>query len=129
MIRRTPKQNQEASEVRKLNGGIASSGRCLKQSQALDKRWHSNNSSDTRRIKSNLSDQLFAREKLAADLKQRLRSSNSTPAQKQHAHEQLRAIEKAQSSERTGRITGRQGELTSRERNVDRNGVLRLRNF
>ena len=129
MINRTPKQNQEATTVRNLNCGISQAGRKLKCSQALDKRWSATNSIDTRRAKHDLSDALFAREKLAAELKKRVSSINSSPAQKQHAHEQLRAIDKARSSERKGQITGRQAKLTTSERNVDRNGVIRLKTF
>ena len=66
---------------------------------------------------------------LAAELKGRIKSLRSSPSQKEHAQKLLRQIDRARSNERKGRITGRTASLTKRQRNTNRNGVIRLKTF
>ena len=128
-IRTTPKQRQENHAVRRLNQSVSRGGRTLKKSKALDKKWNTTNSSDTRRVTQNLSDAMWQRDKLAAELKGRIKSLRSSPSQKEHAQKLLRQIDRARSNERKGRITGRTASLTKRQRNTNRNGVIRLKTF
>ena len=128
-IRTTPKQRQENCQVRRLNQSVSRGGRTLKKSKALDKKWNTTNSSDTRRVTQNLCDAMWQRDKLAAELKGRIKSLRSSPSQKEHAQKLLRQIDRARSNERKGRITGRTASLTKRQRNTNRNGVIRLKTF
>lgn len=128
-IKRTPKMTQEDCQTRRLNGGISRGGKNLKSSKRLDKKWHTTNSSDTRRTAQNLSDKMWERDKLSAELKGRVKSCNTSPSQKEHAQKLLRKIDKAKSRERRDQITGRSSKLTKRQRNTNRQGVIRLNHF
>ncbi len=128
-IKKTPKMNQESSQTRQLNGGISRGGKTLKSSRRLDKKWHTKNSGDTRRAAQTLSDKVWERDKFAAELEKRVRSSNASPSQKEHAQGLLRKINTAKSRERRDQITGRSGKLTKRQRNTNSLGVIRLKTF
>ncbi len=128
-IKKTPKMTQEDCQTRRLNGGINKGGKTLKSSQRLDKKWHTTNSRDTCRATQNLSDKMWERDKFAAELKGRVKSCNTSPAQKEHAQKLLRKIDKAKSRERNNQITGRSAKLTKRQRNTNRHGVIRLNHF
>lgn len=124
---RTPVQRNEAHTVRRENGRISRLGQELKKSQELDSRWHANNSWDTRNLKHDIGDAVYARNKLKADLSKRLSSLSSSPRDKQHAHDTLREIQKAETRERNDRIIGRQGSYTSKDLRTDRQGILRIK--
>ena len=126
-IEKTPAQNQESHRIRRNNGQISSLGQELKSSQALDRRFGTSQSHDTRRTASKLSDAEWSRDLVEKDLEKRLKSSNTSPKDKAHASAELNKIRAARSRQRDAQITGRQAKLTPQQRRTNGDGILRLK--
>ena len=122
-----PIERREATTVSHANSRITQLGSSLKQNKALDARYYTKNSIDTRRDVADIGDALEQRSALKRDLKTRLGDWNTSPASKAHADAMLAKIRTAEHRERDDQITGRTARPTTRELGSDRHGILRVK--
>ena len=107
-LRLTPRQQEIARQVSKANSAVHSSGKCVRDNENLDRRYHQHygkGSWDTRKARDKNTSAKSERASLKADLEKTYRSG--TPQQREFARTQLGKIREAESREYKDRVRGR----------------------